>query len=95
MERNGTYPMFRIKIKKKYVYPCKPQFFYIESGVKGVYFLWTCFSDVLAPSSPDTLSDIVTSETTNVRHSLRARFFNRVVVWAALRIHESRASRIT
>ena len=37
--------MFWSKNKKKYVYPCKPQFYYIKVGCKGVYITWTCFHD--------------------------------------------------
>ena len=42
-----NYPqsMFWIKNKKKYVYPCKPRFFNIKVGFKGVYFSGTCFPD--------------------------------------------------
>ena len=35
---------FEAKIKKK-VYPCKPQFYYIKVGCKGVFFTQTCFRD--------------------------------------------------
>ena len=35
---------FRAKIRKN-VYPCKPQFYYIKVGCKGVYITWTCFHD--------------------------------------------------
>ena len=38
--------MFWSKNKKKYVYPCKPQFYYIKVGCKGVYITRTCFPDV-------------------------------------------------
>ena len=40
--------MFRSKNKKKiYMYPCKPQFYYmyIKVGCKGVYITRTCFRD--------------------------------------------------
>ena len=36
---------FRAKIRKK-VYPCKPQFYYIQTGCKGVFVTRTCFRDV-------------------------------------------------
>ena len=29
---------FKAKIRKNIVYPCKPQFYYIKVGCKGVYF---------------------------------------------------------
>ena len=29
----------------KKVYPCKPQFFHIKVGFKGVFIAWTCFPD--------------------------------------------------
>ena len=34
---------FGAKIRK--VYPCKPQFFYIRVGFKGVFFARTCYPD--------------------------------------------------
>ena len=37
---------FRAKIRKN-VYPCKPQFYYIKVGCKGVFVTRTCFRDVL------------------------------------------------
>ena len=37
---------FGAKIRKK-VYPCKPQFYYIKVGCKGVFVTRTCFRDVL------------------------------------------------
>ena len=30
---------------EKHVYPCKPQFYYIKVGGKGVYITRTCFYD--------------------------------------------------
>ena len=38
--------MFWSKNKKK-VYPCKPQFYYIKVGCKGVFVTRTCFRDVV------------------------------------------------
>ena len=35
---------FRAEIRKN-VYPCKPQFFYIKVGCKGVYISRTCYPD--------------------------------------------------
>ena len=35
---------FRAKIRKN-VYPCTPQFYYIEVGCKGVFVTRTCFLD--------------------------------------------------
>ena len=31
--------------KKNNVYPCKPQFYYIKVGFKGVKTIWACFRD--------------------------------------------------
>ena len=31
--------------QENWVYPCKPQFFYIKVGFTGVYISWTCISD--------------------------------------------------
>ena len=39
--------MFWSKNKKKNVYPCKPQFYYIKVGCKGVFVTQTCFHDVM------------------------------------------------
>ena len=36
---------FRTKIKN--VYPCKPQFYYIKVGCKGVFITRSCFHDVM------------------------------------------------
>ena len=37
---------FRAKIRKN-EYPCKPQFYYIKVGCKGVYIIRTCYPDVI------------------------------------------------
>ena len=36
---------FGAKIRKN-VYPCKPEFYYIKVGYKGVFITWTRFRDV-------------------------------------------------
>ena len=33
--------------KKNNVYSCKPQFYYIKVGFKGVKIIWACFRDAL------------------------------------------------
>ena len=38
--------MFLSRNKKNNVYPCKPQFYYIKVGFKGVKILQVCFRDV-------------------------------------------------
>ena len=52
-QRGGSndYPrsMFWSKIKKTNVYPCKPHFYYIRVGCKGVFITRTCFRDVITP----------------------------------------------
>ena len=44
---SNEYPpsMFTSKNKKNYVYPCKPQFYYIKVGLKGVKIILACFRD--------------------------------------------------
>ena len=37
--------MFLSRNKKNNVYPCKPQFYYIKVGFKGVNIIWACFRD--------------------------------------------------
>ena len=37
--------MFLSKNKKNDVYPCKPQFYYIKVGFKGVKIIYACFRD--------------------------------------------------
>ena len=37
--------MFLIKNNKNDVYPCKPQFYYIIVGLKGVKIIYVCFRD--------------------------------------------------
>ena len=38
--------MFLSRNKKNNVYPCKPQFYYIKVGFKGVKIILACFRDV-------------------------------------------------
>ena len=38
--------MFLSRNKKNNVYPCKPQFYYIKVGFKGVKIIQACFRDV-------------------------------------------------
>ena len=44
---SNEYPqsMFLIRNKKNNVYPCKPQFYYIKVGFKGVKIIKACFRD--------------------------------------------------
>ena len=35
----------QLRQNRKNIYPCKPQFYYIEVGCKGVYFTQTCNHD--------------------------------------------------
>ena len=44
---SNEYPqsMFKSENKNKNAYPCKPQFYYIKVGCKGVYITRTCFHD--------------------------------------------------
>ena len=37
--------MFLNRNKKNNVYPCKPQFYYIKVGLKGVKIIKVCFPD--------------------------------------------------
>ena len=37
--------VFLSRNKKNNVYPCKPQFYYIKVGLKGVKIIWACFRD--------------------------------------------------
>ena len=39
--------MFSSRNKKNNVYPCKPQFYCIKVGFKGVRIIKTCFRDAL------------------------------------------------
>ena len=45
---SNEYPqsMFLSRNKKNNVYPCKPQFYYIKVGFKGIKIIWACFRDV-------------------------------------------------
>ena len=38
------------------MYPCKPQFYYIKVGCKGVFITRTCFHDVLGSDLTDVLA---------------------------------------
>ena len=44
---SNEYPqsMFLSRNKKKNVYPCKPQFYYMKVGFKGVKIIKVCFCD--------------------------------------------------
>ena len=44
---SNEYPqsMFLSRNKKNNVYPCKPQFYYIKVGFKGVKIILACFRD--------------------------------------------------
>ena len=46
---SNEYPqsMFLSRNKKNNVYPCKPQFYYIKVGFKGVKIIYVCFRDVM------------------------------------------------
>ena len=46
---SNKYPqsMFLGRNKKNNVYPCKPQFYYIKVGFKGVNIIYACFRDAL------------------------------------------------
>ena len=47
---SNEYPqsMFLSRNKKNNVYTCKPQFYYIKVGFKGVKIIKACYRDVLA-----------------------------------------------
>ena len=57
---SNEYPqsMFWSKNKKN-VYPCKPQFYYIKVGCKGVFVTRTCFRDVIFHSKHSEDSETV------------------------------------
>ena len=46
---SNEYPqnMFFSRNKKNNVYPCKPQFYYIKVGFKGVRIIQVCFRDAV------------------------------------------------
>ena len=50
---SNEYPqsMFLNRNKKITVYPCKPQFYYIKVGFKGVKTIQACFGDAWANST--------------------------------------------
>ena len=50
---------FGAKIRK-IVYPCKPQFYYIKVGCKGVFVTQTCFRDDLLCMQQYYICDIFT-----------------------------------
>ena len=49
---SNEYPqsMFLSRYKKNNVYPCKPQFYYIKVGFKGVKIIQACFRDDTKPT---------------------------------------------
>ena len=50
---SNEYPqsMFLSRNKKNNVYPCKPQFYYIKVGFKGVKIIYACFRDAVEEGS--------------------------------------------
>ena len=72
---SNEYPqsMFLSRNKKNNVYPCKPQFYYIKVGFKGVKIIWACFRDVekcvlsraMAKKSTFLSLSVLTQQTTN------------------------------
>ena len=78
LRRGGSneYPqsMFWGKNKKKYVYPCIPQFYYIKVGFKGVFIARTCFPDVnMFGSTPEGHSSYFCSNCW--KHVVKVYFF--------------------
>ena len=60
------------------VYPCKPQFFYIKVGFKGVYIAWTCFPHFnimlmlfTIPDNKHCLTHYITSHPCALMYALR------------------------
>ena len=55
---SNEYPqsMFLSRNKKNNLYPCKPQFYYIKVGFKGVKIIQVCFRDVTRNSIPCCVS---------------------------------------
>ena len=38
-------------------YPCKPQFYYLKAGCKGVYITWICYHDVCSADGSTLFTD--------------------------------------
>ena len=58
---SNEYPrsMFLSRNKKNNVYPCKPQFYYIKVGFKGVKIIWVCFRNANATyMKPETNKEL-------------------------------------
>ena len=55
---SNEYPqsMFLSRNKKNNVYPCKPQFYYVKVGFKGVKIIWVCFRDGYGPGIRSTVT---------------------------------------
>ena len=60
--------MFWSKNKKNRYTPCKPHFFYIKMGFKGVYITWTCYPDVEIDTNLSKKHDIYLFDTITVKH---------------------------
>ena len=59
---SNEYPQCRFWIKtKKIRYTCKPHFFYIKVGFKGVYITRACFPDVSVITGLQRCGDIEAS----------------------------------
>ena len=50
---SNKYPqsMFRTEVRKNNVYTCKPQFYYIKVGFKGIKIIQACFRDAKTDGS--------------------------------------------
>ena len=69
--------MFFNRNKENKVYPCKPQFYYIKVGLKGVKIIQACFRDayvsiknITRVKGPDILVDFSPMEITSVTSCL-------------------------
>ena len=62
---SNEYPqsMFLSRNKKNNVYPCKPQFYYIKVGFKGVKIIYACFRDAKDPDN-QTLANSINQDQT-------------------------------
>ena len=72
---SNEYPqsMFLSRNKKNNVYPCKPQFYYIKVGFKGVKIIKACFCDVKSDHISNK-GQILLTQPINAKHARKNIF---------------------
>ena len=65
--------MFLSRNKKNNVYPCKPQFYYIKVGFKGVKIIKSCFRDATRRRDGEQIRTIQTPHMATHKEELQQK----------------------